>query len=674
MSGQSGCSGCICYVVHAISEGMSMKDHHGSISKPVLLLAVASLSMLVACNKAPETPQASTPAAVADSSNTAVAAALPSYTAEQFYATKSYMGNKINHNGQSLLVASDETGVFNLYRVSLDGSNWQALTKSTTDAMMPLDWFPQDDRVLYTADQGGNELHHLYVLAEDGTVTDLTPGDKLKAMFLDWHGTDAFWVASNERDPKFFDLYKYDAKTYQRTLVYQNNDGLTVDAVSPDGRYLALSKERTNADNNLYIIDLQSKEQKPLHITPHEGNITFLVHGFSRDSKTLIYGSDQNSEFSQAQQYDIAANGSSLYQQADWDVSFIDFSKDNKYKVVGVNADASTKIQIIDQNTGQELKLPPLPVGDLRGIHFSKDSQYLSFYVNADNSPSNLYVWKLGEPQAKRLTQALDTAIDEKALVMSEVVRYASFDGLQIPALLYKPKQASDSAKVPALIWIHGGPGGQSRTGYNPTIQHLVNQGYAVLAVNNRGSSGYGKTFYHLDDLKHGEDDLQDIVFGKKYLQSLNWVAGERIGVMGGSYGGYLTMAAMAFTDEFKVGINIFGVTNWLRTLESIPPWWESFRESLYAELGDPAKDAERLKRISPLFHGDKVKKPVLVVQGANDPRVLQVESDEMVAAIKKNGVPVEYVLFPDEGHGFVKKANRITAQQAYLSFLQKHL
>ncbi len=653
-----------------------MNSHKGITGKPGLLMAAVSLSLLVACNKAPESPVAAVtaPAASTEAAKAAPEATLASYTAEQFYATKSYMGNKINHNGQSLLVASDETGVFNLYRVSLDGSSWQQLTKSTTDAMMPVDWFPQDDRVLYTADQGGNELHHLYVLAPDGTVTDITPGEKLKAMFLDWHGNDAFWVASNERDPKFFDLYKYDAKTYQRTLVYQNNDGLTVDAVSDDGRYLALSKERTNADNNLYIIDLQSKEQKPQHITPHEGNITFAIHGFSRDSKTLIYGSDQNSEFSQAQLYDITSNKSSLYQQADWDISFIDFSKDNKFKVVGVNADASTKIQILDQNTGQELKLPPLPVGDLRGITFSDDSQYLSFYVNADNSPSNLYVWKVGDAQAKRLTQALDSAIDEKNLVMSEVVRYASFDGLQVPALLYRPQQAKDTAKVPALIWIHGGPGGQSRTGYNPTIQHLVNQGYAVLAVNNRGSSGYGKTFYHLDDLKHGEDDLQDIVFGKKYLQSLNWVAADRIGVMGGSYGGYLTMAAMAFTDEFKVGINIFGVTNWLRTLESIPPWWESFRESLYAELGDPAKDAERLKRISPLFHGDKVKKPVLVVQGANDPRVLQVESDEMVAAIKKNGVPVEYVLFPDEGHGFVKKANRITAQQAYLSFLQKHL
>ena len=315
-----------------------------------------------------------------------------------------------------------------------------------------------------------------------------------------------------------------------------------------------------------------------------------------------------------------------------------------------------------------------MPAGDLKNVNFSADSSYLSFYLNADNSPSNLYVWKLGETSAKRLTQALDSSIDENQLVQSEVVRFNSFDQLSIPALLYKPKQASADNKVPALIWIHGGPGGQSRTGYSPAIQHLVNQGYAILAVNNRGSSGYGKTFFHLDDLRHGEDDLQDIVFGKRYLQSLPWVASDRIGVMGGSYGGYLTMAAMAFTDEFKLGINIFGVTNWVRTLESIPPWWEAFRESLYAELGDPAVDGERLRRISPLFHADKVKKPVLVVQGANDPRVLQVESDEMVAAIRASGVPVEYVLFPDEGHGFLKKANRITAQQAYLKFLQQYL
>jgi prolyl oligopeptidase len=626
------------------------------------------LSSLVAC---------SPPVQQSSDTKTAAATVQPAvtqYTPEQFYATRSYSGNAINHNGTALLVASDESGVFNLYRTSLDGKNWQQLTTSTTHALMPVDWFPRDDRVLYTADQGGNELHHLYVLETDGKVVDLTPGDKLKAEFIGWGQDGSLWLKTNERDAKFFDVYRYDSTTYQRSLMFSNPGGFEPADVSADGRYLALRKIRTNADNDLYVVDLQQPQSAPRHLTPHEGNISYQIHGFSRDSKQLIYGSDQHSEFSQAFAYDLTTAASALYQQADWDISFVSFSKDNKYKVVAMNADASTRIQIIDQHSGQPLQLPPLAAGDLRSVQFSADSQYLSFYLNADNSPANLYVWKIGEANAQRLTQALSPAIDEQQLVASQVIRYSSFDGLQIPALLYQPKQASARQPVPALIWIHGGPGGQSRTGYSPVIQHLVNQGYAVLAVNNRGSSGYGKTFFHLDDLKHGEDDLQDIVYGKKYLQSLNWVAPDRIGVMGGSYGGYLTMAAMAFTDEFKVGINIFGVTNWVRTLESIPPWWESMRQSLYAELGDPAKDAERLKRISPLFHANKVKKPVLVVQGANDPRVLQVESDEMVAAIKKQGVPVEYLLFPDEGHGFVKKANRISAQQAYLQFLQKYL
>ena len=222
---------------------------------------------------------------------------------------------------------------------------------------------------------------------------------------------------------------------------------------------------------------------------------------------------------------------------------------------------------------------------------------------------------------------------------------------------------------------MHGGPGGQSRHGYNPTVQHLVNHGYAVFAVNNRGSSGYGKTFYHLDDQKHGEADLDDCVAAKGYLQGLDWIDGEKIGIMGGSYGGYLVAAALAFRPEvFDVGIDIFGVTNWVRTLQSIPAWWGPQRESLYEELGNPETDLERLRRISPVFHAENITKPLLVVQGKNDPRVLQVESDEIVAAVKAKGVPVEYIVFDDEGHGFRNKANQISAQNAFLEFLDLYL
>jgi dipeptidyl aminopeptidase/acylaminoacyl peptidase len=206
-------------------------------------------------------------------------------------------------------------------------------------------------------------------------------------------------------------------------------------------------------------------------------------------------------------------------------------------------------------------------------------------------------------------------------------------------------------------------------------IQHLVNNGYAVYAINNRGSSGYGKTFFHMDDKRHGDVDLKDVVASKAFLQSMDWVADDRIAIMGGSYGGYMVAAALAFQPQaFDAGINIFGVTNWVRTLNSIPAWWSSFREALYDEMGDPKTDATRHQQISPLFHAKNIVKPMLVVQGANDPRVLQVESDELVAAVKANGVPVEYLLFPDEGHGFLRKQNRVQASEAYLRFLNTHL
>jgi len=212
--------------------------------------------------------------------------------------------------------------------------------------------------------------------------------------------------------------------------------------------------------------------------------------------------------------------------------------------------------------------------------------------------------------------------------------------------------------------------------GYFALIQYLVNHGYAIIAVNNRGSSGYGKEFNHLDDKNHGDKDLKDCVAAKDFLMATGVIDAKKIGIIGGSYGGYMTMAALTFTpEEFAVGVNIFGVTNWLRTLKSIPPYWESARKALYDELGDPTtEDSIRLYKISPLFHTDKVTKPLMVLQGANDVRVLQVESDEIVEGVKANGVPVEYVIFDDEGHGFRKKENEIEGYGKIKVFLDKYL
>jgi dipeptidyl aminopeptidase/acylaminoacyl peptidase len=193
--------------------------------------------------------------------------------------------------------------------------------------------------------------------------------------------------------------------------------------------------------------------------------------------------------------------------------------------------------------------------------------------------------------------------------------------------------------------------------------------------VNNRGSSGYGKTFFKLEFLKHGTDDLADCVEAKKYLASTRLVDTTRVGILGGSFGGYMVLAALAFRPyEFAVGVDLFGVANWVRTLKSVPPYWEAFREALYKEIGNPFTDEEFLRAKSPLFHADNIRRPLMVLQGANDPRVLKVESDEIVAAVKKNNVPVEYVVFQDEGHGFVKKENEVKGYRAILEFLDTNL
>jgi dipeptidyl aminopeptidase/acylaminoacyl peptidase len=601
---------------------------------------------------------------------------VPKYDARTFYETTTYSGASFSADEKRLLITSDASGVFNAYSIAVEGGKPQPLTSSKTSAIFAVSYFPHDDRILYTQDEGGNELNHLYVRETDGKVRDLTPGKALKAMFGGWSDDFRhFYVLTNERDRKFFDCYRHDAGNYERMLQFKNTGGFGQMVVSRDGRHIALVKTRTNADNDLYLWVATEPDKKPIKITPHRGDVSHGIETFSPDSRVLYYGSNQDSEFDRIWSYDLKTGKRTVVIEAPWDVTGLVFSWKGRYRTSSVNADARTVTTVLDTQTGKPVPLPRFPGGNVTGVHFFRGETLAAFYVNGDTAPSDLYVLDLKSGKHRRLTSSLNPKVRQEHLVDSAVVRYPAPDRLPIPALLYRPHGASPEKKVPALVWVHGGPGGQCRVGYNPVIQYLVNHGYAILAVNNRGSSGYGKKFYHLDDKRHGDVDLKDVVAGRTYLKGLPWVDGSRVGVIGGSYGGYMVCAALAFApDAFDVGIDIFGVTNWVRTLESIPPWWSSFRDALYAELGDPKTDGERLRRISPLFHAKNIRKPLLVIQGANDPRVLKVESDELVKAVRDNKVPVEYIVFPDEGHGFRRKENRIRATEAYRKFLDQHL
>ena len=597
------------------------------------------------------------------------------YTIEQFMNTVRVGGSSFSSDEKSILFHTNKTGIFNVYSVPVSGGASSQLTNSTKESTFAVSYFPKDARFLYRYDRGGNENEHIYLREQDGAERDLTPGDKVKANFLGWsHDRKTFFYSTNERDPRFFDIYEMPIDTFKATLIYKDEAGLEFSAMSDDKKYLAFQKNgASTADSDVFLYNTATKEMK--NITAHTGDVANGAETFDINSKYLYYLTDAGSEYKYVARYDLATGKSDVVEKAPWDVAYTYFSQNGKYRVTAINEDARTKIKIYETASGKLVSLPQLPNADITGVNISPSEKLMAFYLNGDRSPSNLYVYDFVTKKATKLTDSLNPEINQADLVDSQVIRYKSFDGVDVPSILYKPKAASASNKVPALVLVHGGPGGQTRVGYSALTQYLVNHGYAVLGVNNRGSSGYGKSFFTSDDGKHGREPLWDCVEAKKYLASLGYVDEKKIGIMGGSYGGYMVLAALAFKpEEFAVGVDLFGVSNWVRTLQSIPPYWESFRKSLYKEIGDPSTDLENLRAVSPLFHADKIVKPLIVLQGANDPRVIKPESDEIVDNIKKRGGVVEYVLFDNEGHGFTKKANEIRAYKGILDFLDRYL
>lgn len=594
------------------------------------------------------------------------------YTIEQFYKNTRIAGGYFSPDEDKLLVSSDKSGIFNLFEIDISNAEMQQITNSKEDSYFAIDYVPNSENMLYSADKGGNEINHIYLLEENGNSRDLTPGENEKAQFAGWNkDKSGFYYISNKRNPQFFDLYEMDMQSLESEMIYKNEENLTVEDISHNGQLLALSKSITTSENKLFLYDLQTKEMTELSAEAAQ----YSASGFDKNDEHFYYITNAGREFKSLIEYNLETKKSSNLFETNWDVMYSYLSENDKYRVIGINEDGKNSLIINNTQTGEEVDLPDMQNEDIVAVNISDSEELMRLTIGTAKAPNNFYVYDFSSGDLKKLTNTLNPEINAEDLVSAEVVRYESFDGLEIPAIYYKPHQASENNKVPALVWVHGGPGGQSRVGYSALIQYLVNQGYAILAVNNRGSSGYGKTFFRMDDKKHGDEDLKDCIWGKKWLQDQEYIDADKIGIIGGSYGGYMTMAAMTFTpDEFEAGVNIFGVTNWLRTLKSIPPYWEAFREALYDEMGDPVKDSIALYNKSPLFHADQVKNPVMVLQGANDPRVLQVESDEIVAALKENDVPVEYIVFEDEGHGFIKKENEIKAYRQIREFLDKYL
>ena len=520
------------------------------------------------------------------------------YDAATFFDTENTWpavpGGLFSHDGRRILVTSDRGGAFSAYALPVDGVEAEPLTTSETEIDV-VSWFPEDDRFLFAADDAGDEGFHLYVREPDGTTTDLTPGEGVEASFTGWNADrSAFFVQTNERDPRVSDLYRYAVDGYGRKLVYYNDGEFQIRGISRDGRRVALQRINSNADADVFLHDLATGET--VMISPDADDVHHDFVAFSPGLDAAFYSTDGAGEFRQVWRYDLSTGERSAYEVADWDVRRMRFSPNGSFRITQVEEDGFPAVAVTDLETGAPLEFPTFASGEVMDVFFSPDESMVLLGVMSPRTPPDLYALSLPvtDAEPRRLTRSLSPALNLEDLVEAEVVRFESYDGLDIPGFLYRPRQASAANAVPAMICVHGGPGGMSLRAWDERLQHLVNHGYAVFAVNHRGSEGYGRTFLHLDDRRHGEADLGDLLAARDWLAGIDWVDDDRIGIMGDSFGGYLTLAALTFHPEhFAVGIAQHPAVNWISTLTIAEERLGAAVVEEHAEIGHPERDAE---------------------------------------------------------------------------------
>lgn len=594
----------------------------------------------------------------------------PSIPFASFLRARSATGGVFSPDGKSLAYLLNSPGTPQVFRQDSPGQPGVQLTQLEGFARS-VHWSPAGDALAFTMDVGGSEREQIYAMNPDGSrLRCLTDRPEAIHYFGSW-SPDGTQIAhaSNRREAAYFDLYLTDVATGETRLTLQQDRNLSVADWSPDGRQLLVLEQLSNTDHNLFVLDLQSSELRL--VTPHQGEARYLSAQFLPDNRSALICTDQDRDFLGLARLDtkLARLRPLLDRRAD--VEACDVSQDGKRVVALLNRDGWSEVVIarLDERILRGLISVRLP-GVASSCRISANGSRIALSMN---SPTlNPDVWGMDpETTARtRWTRAPRADLDGVDLVEPTAVLYPTHDGLEIPALLYRP--AGATGPVPTIVHIHGGPESQDRPNFSPVYQYLVHRGYAVLAPNVRGSTGYGKQYGHLDDREKRYDALRDVEYAHRWLVASGTAEPGRIGIMGASYGGFTVLACLTRqSDLWAVGVDIVGIANFETFFKHTGPWRRRLRAS---EYGDPESDAELLRDLSPIHAVDQIRAPLIVIQGANDPRVPQVESDQMVEQLRKRNHPVEYLLFSDEGHGIVKLENRIRAYTAIAEFLDRYL
>ncbi|MFN8472393.1 MAG: S9 family peptidase [Anaerolineae bacterium] len=607
---------------------------------------------------------------------------LPFFPFERFLNIRAAGGGTFSPDGGRVAFVTDITGVPEVWAVGVQGG-WPEQLTFGGERVNFARFAPQGGRLVFGADSGGNELQQLYLVSADGsTVRDLTRAPGSMHYWGGW-SPDGRQVAfaSNRRDPRFFDIYTCDVETGESTCVYESEGMTHAVGFSPDGKWLLLARMNGSLDEDLLLLNLATGQV--VHLTPHEGKAIYHGISWSADSRGLYLATDQGRQTAALVFLDVATRQMTLLDAPEWDVEAVALSRDGRRLAYSVNVDGVSELRLLNVTSGERPAVPNgLPNGVIgvlpicrdpmagNPLAWSPDGERLAVSFSSGTNAPNVWIVDLTANSVTRLTHSSLAGLPQNTLVEPELIRYPTFDGRQIPALYYRPRGAR--GLLPVVVFVHGGPEGQSRPSFNPVIAYFVNRGYAVLAPNVRGSTGYGRAFTHLDDVEKRMDSVADLAYAVQWLVAEGDADPRRIAVMGASYGGFMVLAAVTnYPDLWAAGVDIVGIGSFVTFLERTGVYRRKHRETEYGSL---ERNRAFLESISPIHKVGDITAPLMVIHGANDPRVPVYEAEQMVAALQARQHPVEYLRFEDEGHGIVKLANRIVAYGAIGDFLDRYL
>jgi dipeptidyl aminopeptidase/acylaminoacyl peptidase len=598
---------------------------------------------------------------------------------EQFFAFRRFQPvAELTPDGESVLFVSNISGQFNLWSTRVAGGWPDQLTTFTENTVRAVT-VREDGTILFIADRDGDEFHQLYrIPAGGGWPEQLTDLPQVQHMIGPgaWSpdGT-TFAFSANSRRPEDGEIFLWTEGDDEPRYLWGEGRYAFPAGFSPDGAKLIGLEFRSNSDMSLFLIDVDSGEATEL--TPHEGEVKFLPGPWATDGSGLYVLTDEGREFMGLAFQPIDAEGEAgereWIEAPDRDIDELAGSADGRVIAWLENDEGYGRLRIRDVEAGRELPAPMLPQGTGSGfgsgLSLSPDGARAALAWDQPARPPEIYVVETATGEARPVTESRSAGLAALALREPELVRYPSFDGREIPAWLYRP---DGGGPAPFVVAIHGGPEAQEKPVYRPLFQYLLDRGIGILATNIRGSTGYGKTYQKLIHHDWGGADMEDWRHAAEWLKARDFVDGDRLGVYGGSYGGFATLTCVTRLPEYwRAAVDIVGPSNLLTFVRAVPPQWVRFMAKW---VGDPDTEADFLRERSPITYVDQVRAALLVIQGAKDPRVVKAESDQMVERLRELGREVEYEVFEDEGHGFTRYTNEIRGYRLTAEWLERHL